>query len=116
MKDPERIKKGLKHCTSKGCFECPYSDDGFSATIECKLEIDKDALEYIETLEERIAIMSEGGEIKYPPEQGELYDTVYWFCGNCNEPIEHGSVEQKHLPDYCRFCGGRIKKGEDDED
>ena len=101
------IKKGLQDIS-----------DNFFIQARCSYwqKVCESALEYIETLEERVAIMTESGEIKYPPEQGELYDSVYWFCGNCNEPIEHGSVEQKHLPDYCRFCGGRIKKGEDDED
>ena len=117
MKNPERIKEGLKHCTSsKGCFECPYSDDGLSATIRCKLEIDMDALEYIEILEERVAIMTEGKEVKYTPEKGALYDQEYWLCGNCNEPIEIGTVERKHLRNYCYLCGAKIDKGEENED
>ena len=70
MKSPKEIKTGLEHCTNSGngCFECPYSDDGFSATIECKLQIDRDALEYIEQLEERIAIMEES-EVWIPVEE-----------------------------------------------
>lgn len=107
MIDRERIKRGLKDIA--GSFHvqthCPY----WQETCE-------DALELIETLEERVAIMTEGKEVAHKPEKGMLYGIVYWFCGNCNEPIEHGNVEQKHLPCYCRLCGAKIDKGENNED
>lgn len=50
MADKEKVINGLKHCTSArmGCFECPYSEDGFSAKSDCKLQIDRDALELLE--------------------------------------------------------------------
>ncbi len=75
-----------------------------------------DAIKLIEEQEERIAIMTEGKEVKYTPEMGELYREKYWFCGNCNEPIMNGVVERKHLPDYCRLCGAKVDKGEEYED
>lgn len=107
MTDPERIKKGLQDISDDLFIQarCPY----WQETCE-------DALEYIAILEERIAIMTEGKEVKYTPEKGMLYDQEYWLCGNCNEPIEIGTVDRKHLRNYCYLCGAKIDKGEDDED
>ena len=79
MKDTERVKKGLQHIIDT--LFIASSSPQWRETCE-------DALEYIETLEERIAIMTEGKEVKYTPEKGALYDKEYWLCGNCNEPIE----------------------------
>ena len=107
MTDPERIKKGLQRIIDT--LFIASSSPHWRETCE-------DALEYIATLEERIAIMTEGKEVKYTPEMGELYREKYWFCGNCNEPIVNGVVERKHLPDYCRLCGAKVDKGEEDED
>ena len=107
MIEPERIKEGLYD------YE-PYARDLPCLTIKSGLFLD--ALEYIETLEERIAIMTEGKEVKYTPEKGALYDQEYWLCGNCNEPIEIGTVERKHLRNYCYLCGAKIDKGEENED
>ena len=43
----EKVINGLKHCTtSLGCFECPYSELD-ERTIECQLELDRDALELL---------------------------------------------------------------------
>lgn len=106
MKNPERIKKGLQHIVDT--LFIASSSPQWRETCE-------DALEYIAILEERIAIMTEGKEVKYTPEKGKLYDQEYWFCGNCNEPFEHGNVELKHLPCYCRLCGAKVDKGEEDE-
>ena len=105
MKDPERIKEWLYD------YE-PYARDLPCLTIKSGVFLD--ALEYIETLEERVAIMTEGKEVKYTPEMGELYREKYWFCGNCNEPIMNGVVERNHLPDYCRLCGAKVDKGENE--
>ena len=54
--DSEKVIKGLEHCTNgrNGCFECPYSEDGFSATIYCKLQIDRDALALLKEQDETI--------------------------------------------------------------
>lgn len=107
MKDPERIKKVLQDISDDLFIQarCPY----WQETCE-------EALEYIAILEERIAIMTEGNEIKYTPEKGNLYGEEYWFCGNCNEPFEHGCIERKHLPCYCRLCGAKVDRGENNED
>lgn len=116
MKDTEMIKKAFRICATGKCRDdmgndCPYLNES-----RCTTKVIDDALKCIETLEERVAIMTEGKEVKYTPEMGELYREKYWFCGNCNEPIVNGVVERKHLPDYCRLCGARIDKGEENED
>ena len=62
--DSEKVKKRLACCIRNGenaevrCspkYECPYEITGFP----CWLELNKDALDLIEELEERIAIMTE---------------------------------------------------------
>ena len=105
MKDPERIKKGLQRIIDT--LFIASSSPHWRETCE-------GAIEYIETLEERVAIMTEGKEVKYTPEKGKLYDEEYWFCGCCNEPFEHGCIERKHLPDYCHLCGAKTDKGENE--
>lgn len=107
MTDPERIKKGLQDISDDLFIQarCPY----WQETCE-------EALEYIALLEERIAIMTEGKEVKYTPEKGKLYDQEYWLCGNCNEPFEIGNVDRKYLRNYCYLCGAKVDKGEEDED
>lgn len=57
MKTPAEIKTTLQFCHTGGfvCSECPYADGSF-----CEDAILHDALGYIEELEERIAIMTEG--------------------------------------------------------
>lgn len=59
MKSVKEIKVGLSRC-SEGCAlsECPYYPVRYGA--ECQGKLASDALEYIEQLEERIAIMTEG--------------------------------------------------------
>lgn len=63
MKTLEEIKKALRICSGdKPCWEdngedCPYFNDD-----NCQYDIERDALEIIENLEERIAIMMEGSE------------------------------------------------------
>ena len=107
MKDPERIKIGLK----------TIADNEFiQARCDEWQDVCNEALEYIALLEERIAIMTEGKEVKYTPEMGMLYDQEYWLCGNCNEPFEIGNVDRKHLRNYCYLCGAKVDKGEEDED
>ena len=62
--DIKNVKEGLKHCTSSGknitinqCWRCPYASQCAEGDFDA---IKADALEAIELLEERIAIMSEG--------------------------------------------------------
>lgn len=111
MNKTEMIKKAFRICATGRCKDgmgnvCPYLNER-----RCTTSVMDDALELIEELEERIAIMTEGKEIAYRPEKGKLYDDEYWLCGNCNEPIEIGTVERKHLRNYCYMCGAKVDKG-----
>lgn len=53
----EVLKAQMEKCIVSDCKDCPYTD----AQI-CDTAMTKDALEYIESLEERIAIMQESME------------------------------------------------------
>ena len=57
MKSPDEIKKGLFCCWEDGCATCPYDDD---CTMEANFEqLAKDALAYIQQLEETVAKQNE---------------------------------------------------------
>ncbi len=60
MLDVEKIKKGLDTCALRSagdCTSCPYFENTY-----CNDLLASDAAEYIESLEERIAIMQESME------------------------------------------------------
>ena len=97
------------------CVPIEELTNGEEVKIPDKYKIERMEKE-IEELKERIAIMTEGKEVKYTPEKGKLYDEEYWLCGCCNEPIEIGTVERKHLRNYCYLCGAKVDKGEENED
>ena len=61
MKDTKDIKRGLDKCLSIAICNgnCPYADEGYN---KCVTELQKDVAEYIAQLEERVAIMTEGGK------------------------------------------------------
>lgn len=74
MEKAERVKKALRVCSEDGYCKgkgCPYEGQ-----CEGGVELDKDALEVIENLEERIAIMEEGKWIstkdRFPAEEEEM--------------------------------------------
>lgn len=62
MKKPEEIKKGIEKCFSDvPCYnDCPYARIE-SGNGDCAAVLKADVLEYIAQLEERVAIMTEGG-------------------------------------------------------
>ena len=65
-KTAAEIKRGLKHCTGpNGCYKCPYSECDKS-TASCQLQIDRDALKLIESLEAEIKRLKEENEILDP--------------------------------------------------
>lgn len=72
----DEIKKALRICANdtENCYDdnCPYRYDN-----KCMPHSARDALEAIELLEERIAIMEEGGETivwhKWPDEKPQEY-------------------------------------------
>ena len=56
MKTPKAIKRGLKYCKTGmtcECSKCPYA--GYRDIIVCTSNLTKDALAYIEQLEEQLA-------------------------------------------------------------
>lgn len=85
MVDAEKVKKGLDTCALRSagdCTCCPYFENTY-----CNDLLASDAAEYIESLEERIAIMQESMEAqekmlkrfqwndieKKPPREGREY-------------------------------------------
>lgn len=116
MVDKEKVFRGLKHCTTcLGCFECPYSVAD-KCTVECKLFVDRDALELIKMQERQIKkLQKEKDEVikllKSPmPEDTEVEleggGTTWWYvCGEC-----HGAIDSKDK--FCRYCGRLLKWGE----
>ena len=91
VRKAKRIKKGLECCASPVtmCKECPYG------VGQCT-KVKEDALVYIEELEERVAIMTEGQpEVvrckdcwKRDHDNCPFYDTLdfkpddEWFCAD----------------------------------
>lgn len=116
MADIEKVKKALQICVLNDwdhCHECPYWDE------DCDDEFHKDILEVIEGLEERIAIMQEGGwrkvEDGLPDEYLDVwvYTTSmkvksgsrvnsYWYLNGLISEIDDNYVthwQYKHNPD-----------------
>lgn len=107
MKSIDEIKKGLAVCAADVadgiCWDkgCPYSDDD-----DCQTHIAQDALEAIENLEERIAIMEEGGETivwhKWPDEVPEQYVSVLGRMADMDKRLPQ--VRECYLTQTGRFC------------
>ena len=54
MKTPEEIKKGLEICIAdKSCRDCPYNNGN------CDMQLERDALAYIQQLENHIGELTE---------------------------------------------------------
>ena len=60
-KTQEEVKKGIKAHENHDCKKCPYAYI-FEDVRKCRDDLIADMTELIENHEERIAIMSEGGE------------------------------------------------------
>lgn len=56
MKTPDEIKKGLE-CGF--CHECPYDINELETVEECARQVHKDAIAYIQQLEETVAKQNE---------------------------------------------------------
>lgn len=119
MKEPQEIKEGLKKCLSDvDCRRnCPYSGEKM-LTKNCIDLLRDDALEYIENLEERIAIMTDRPIAHWQDENGNLvaYDEngyVYCralgcvHCSNCGEDLV-GSDEYACKGLFCPSCGAEM--------
>ena len=120
----EALKAQMEKCIVSDCKDCPYTD----AQI-CDTAMTKDALEYIESLEERIAIMQESMEAL--EKRCKALDALEQRCNALevlekrNEPVtpvrEVGSYSQIfrcrncdtlivfQKQKYCHECGQAVK-------
>ena len=119
----EALKARMEKCIVSDCKDCPYTD----AQI-CDTAMTKDALEYIESLEERIAIMQESMETlekrcntlnalkqrcghwvnkgkDIETHTMETFDA--WSCSRCRYYI-HGNGYPKWK--YCPMCGTKMNE------
>lgn len=89
----EALKARMEKCIISDCKDCPYTD----AQI-CDTAMTKDALEYIESLEERIAIMQESMEalekrcnaleaLEQRCKTLEVLETACWINMDEDEPL-----------------------------
>lgn len=93
MADIEKVKKGLKTCSTgniDNCRKCPY----FEAE-DCDCEMISDVLDVIAELEERIAIMEEPVEKKWYPK------SRMWECQGCGDVV-------RGIDKYCSHCGRKF--------
>lgn len=123
----DEIKKALRECRLSGkCDDCPLKDNP-----DCITLLKRDALNAIEELEERIAIMQESMEAlekrcnalnaleqrckalevleqrnePQPPNYGVIGDFhtyTGYKCPNCDGEI-------KFLQNFCGYCGQAVK-------
>ena len=118
MKSPEEIKEALKKCSSGGfCHNhCPYAVERDSE-YTCSEIAMSDALEYIDNLEERVAIVTERPIAHWMNEDGNLIAfnsnfEVYAlrgsaYCSNCGEELI-GSDEYACKGRFCPSCGAEM--------
>ena len=99
MPDLKKVMEALEHCTSfLGCHECPYSDNG-DATISCKVDIDRDALELLKARE---PVSPKKSKMTKPASETAVNFIELNFCGQCGEII---NIFTK----YCPNCGRPVK-------
>jgi len=108
MVDAEKVKKGLDICALRSagdCTCCPYFENTY-----CNDLLASDAAEYIESLDERIAIMQESMEAlekqvaeswPTPHAQWLVYKSGNANCSACGYEIFSG---RERTP-YCPRCG-----------
>lgn len=107
MKTPEEIKNGLNCCrftVCPDCLDCPYHDDKC-----CKISVKKDALAYIEQLEEQISLMKlqmkgDCGVCKHRNDERKLEDKqlgcrISPACYECLKKDGRDMWEYEGLPD-----------------
>lgn len=105
MKTPEEIKKALAMCEdlNADCNDCPYN----SSDERCHKNFD--VLEYIEQLEERIAIMEEGQKHGAWIDQGENPEAFMGAhkaqCSECGYEVWAAFADQLH---FCAYCGAKM--------
>ena len=110
MKLPEEIKKALELCTKSqtDCTACPYDsdssyslDDLFSDKPTCNDELEYDALEYIQQLEQN---QTKHGKW----ERREEYHG-YLGCSECHNVFIMREWVQNGKWNYCPSCGAKME-------
>lgn len=116
MKSPEEIKEGCRKCLSVvHCNNnCPYAEFGSDNCID---ELQKDVTEYVDNLEERVAIQTDRPVAHWQDEDGKLISfnpegRVYAlrgsaYCSNCGEELT-GSDEYACKGLFCPNCGAEM--------
>ena len=119
MKEPHEIKEGLRKCLSDvNCMKnCPYVGAGHF-DCGCIDALREDTLEYIDNLEERVAIMTERPVAHWVDGDGNLVPfaddgiTVEVrvggaSCSNCGQWLT-GSDEYTCDGKFCPSCGAEM--------
>ena len=115
MKEPDEIKSGLKKCLSDvDCRKnCVYSGEK-----DCVGSLRDDTIEYIDNLEERVAIITERPVAHWVDGEGNLipfsYDGITVevrvggaSCSNCGQWLT-GSDEYTCDGKFCPSCGAEM--------
>ena len=116
MKEPEEIKEGLRKCTAGvDCFKnCPYAV--FGKNEDCIDVLLKDSREYIDNLEERVAIMTDrpiahwidkNGNLITFEKGGTVFDPDGATCSNCGKFL-YGSDADEVRGRFCPSCGAEM--------
>lgn len=99
MKTPEEIKKGLE-CCGGDCFNgneyCPYDKDDLRENISCIQWLAKDALAYIEELEQRLA------QAERERDAMLLDMQRYSMCGACKHFVDGKKCPMYDDCDYAK--------------
>lgn len=117
MKSPEEIKEAVKKCLSGvDCRRnCPYSCEK-TAEKDCTEVLGDDVNEYIYSLEERVAIMTERPVANWVDGNGDLVTfekgrTVFnpsgVFCSGCGSFL-YGSDTDEVTGAFCTTCGAEM--------
>lgn len=117
MKSPEEIKEGVKKCLSGvSCNRnCPYSCET-TPDKSCTEVLRDDINEYIYSLEERVAIMTERPIAHWEDRDGNIipfedgrtvFDERGAFCSNCRSYL-YGSDTDEVSGAFCPSCGAEM--------
>ena len=53
-------------------------------------------------------------EIEVEPYMAMLWDSMWWMCGYCNDPIREirdtNTSGKEYNPNFCPHCGAKVKK------
>lgn len=101
MKTPEEIKKGLEICIAdESCRDCPYENGN------CDMQLERDALAYIQQLEaQQPRWISVGEQL---PEDGQKI--IATFCDNGGHVVDQArySNEEFDFASWAYVCGDNV--------